>query len=63
MGIVEILLQFSNATRCGLWHLHLVSLEWLCHFFFRHNRLESAQYIPEYIAKMYNLKKTDPEVW
>ena len=58
MEMIEVLLQFSNATRCGLWHLHLVSMEWLWH-----NRLKSAQYITEYIAKMYNLKKTDPEVW
>ena len=58
MEMVETLLQFSNATRCGLWHLHLISLERLCHLFFRQNRLKAAQYIPEYIAK----KKHDPEV-
>ena len=63
MEMVEILLQLIRATRCGLWHLHFASLERLCHFFVSQNRLKYAQHIPEYIAKMYNLKKTDPEVW
>ena len=59
MDKVETLLQFIRATRCSLWHLHLVSLEKLCHFFFIQNPLKYVQYI----AKMLNMKKTDPEVW
>lgn len=43
--------------------LHLSSLEKLCVFFFAYNRLDFAQNMPEYGARMYQLQTTDPEVW
>ena len=40
MERVETLLQLIRATRCGFWHLHLVSQERVCLFFFSQNRLK-----------------------
>jgi hypothetical protein len=43
--------------------LHLASLEELCTDLFSQNRLKYVQNVPEYIARMYALKTTDPEPW
>ena len=63
MKQVMTLLQFQRATRQGDWFLHLSSLEKLCTYFFAYNRLDYAQNIPEYVARMYQLQTTDPEIW
>ena len=63
IGMVCNLLQFIRASREGIWLLHLASLEKLCTYFFSQNRLKYAQNVPEYIARMYELKTTDPEIW
>ena len=63
MRQVMTLLQFQRATHQGDWFLHLSSLEKLCVFFFAYNRLDYAQYIPEYVARMYQLQTTDPKLW
>jgi hypothetical protein len=41
----------------------LTSLEKLCVYFFAYDRLDYAQNIPEYVARMYGLQTTDPEIW
>ena len=63
MEMVSDLLLFIRATRQGLWLLHLSSLEKLCPYFFSQGRMKYAQYVPEYIAKMYELQHTDPLIW
>jgi hypothetical protein len=63
MRQVMTLLQFQRATHQGDWFLHLSSLEKLCVFFFAYNRLDYAQNIPEYVARMYQLQTTDPKLW
>ena len=63
MRQVLTLLQFQRATRQGDWFLHLSSLEELCVYFFAYDRLDYAQNIPEYVARMYKLQTTDPEIW
>ena len=50
-------------THQGDWFLHLSSLEKLCVYFFAYNRLDYAQNIPEYVARMYQLERADPKVW
>ena len=63
MRQVTALLQFIRSTRLRQWDLHLSSLEQLCIWFFAYNRMDYALNIPEYIARMYNLQHTNPEVW
>ena len=63
MNQVMVLLQFQRATREGNWFLYLAALEKLCVYFFAYNRLDYAQNIPEYIARMYDMKPTDPDIW
>jgi hypothetical protein len=63
MNMVASLLLFIRASREGLWILHLVSLEQLCPLFFSQNRMKYMQHVPEYIAKMYELQHSDPDVW
>jgi hypothetical protein len=63
IDLVLTLLNFIRASRQGLWLLHLSSLEELCGLFFSQNRLKYAQYIPEYIAKMHDLKTSDQSLW
>ena len=60
---VEILLQFLRSTRQRDWALHLSSLEEMCTYLFSFNRLEYAMHIPEFLARMYSLLQTNPEVW
>ena len=63
MRQVTALLQFICSIHLRQWDLHLSSLEQLCIWFFAYNRMAYALNIPEYIAKMYNLQQTNPEVW
>eukprot|EP00794_Sanderia_malayensis_P013186 gene13186-14534_t len=63
MNMVLTLLQFIRASREGHWLLHLASIEKLCTYFFSHDRLKYSQYTPEYIANMYDLRKTKPDAW
>ena len=63
MAIVQNILSFIRASREGNWLLHLATLKQLCPLFFSQNRLKYAQHVPEYLAKMYHLQETDPEIW
>ena len=63
MQQVMTLLQFQRATRDGDWLLHLGSLEKLCVYFFAYNRLDYAQNIPEYIARMQDMETKYPDIW
>ena len=63
MRQVISLLQFQRETRQGDWLLHLASLERLCVYFFAYNRHDYAQNIPEYIARMNQLKIDDSQTW
>ncbi|MES9882594.1 MAG: hypothetical protein ABW185_17125, partial [Sedimenticola sp.] len=63
MEMILVLLQYIRASREGNWLLHLQSLEKFCPYFFSMNRLKYAQCAPEYIAKMYALQTSKPEVW
>jgi len=63
MKQVTVLLQFQRATHESNWFLYLAALEKLCVYFFAYNRLDYAQNIPEYIARMHELKNTDPDIW
>ena len=63
MDQVMVLLQFQRAKREGNWFLYLAALEKLCVYFFAYNRLDYAQNIPEYIARMHDMKTTDPDIW
>ena len=59
MRQVMALLQFQRATREGNWLLYMGALEKLCISFFAYNRLDYAQNIPEYIARMHELKSAE----
>ena len=63
MRQVISLLQFVRGTRQRNWNLHLAALEELCIWFFAYNRLDYAQNVPSHIARMYDLKTTNPQVW
>ena len=63
MRQVSTFLQFLRSTRQQDWHLHLASLEQLCISFFAFNRLDYAMHIPEYLARMYDLEQSNPQVW
>jgi len=63
MKQIMVLLQFQRATREGNWFLYLSTLEKLCVYFFAYNRLDYAQNIPEYIARMHDMQTTNPEIW
>jgi hypothetical protein len=63
MKQVMVLLQFQRATREGNWFLYLSALEKLCVYFFAYNRLDYAQNIPEYTARMHEMKTTDSKIW
>ena len=63
MRQVMVLLQFQRATREGNWFLYLGALEKLCIYFFAYNRLDYAQNIPEYIARMHSLEHGDRDTW
>jgi len=62
MDIVLTLPQFIKASQQGDWILHLTALEKLYPYFFSRNMLKYAQNIPEYLAKMYSLQVSDPDV-
>lgn len=63
MKQVIVLLQFQRATHTGNWFLYLAALEKICVYFFAYNRLDYAQNIPEYIARMQELETVDPKTW
>jgi len=47
----------------GNWHPYLASLKHLCKYFFAYSRLDYAQNIPEFIARMHPIKISDSELW
>lgn len=63
MRQVSITLAFLRGIRERDLPLQLASLERLCAWFFAFNRLDYAQNIPEYIARMQNFKQNFPEIW
>ena len=52
-----------RGTRDLNWLLYLASLEKMCVYFFAFNRHDYAQNIPEYIAHMYQLETSHPQIW
>ena len=54
---------FICSTRTSNWALHLASLEKMCALFFAYNRLDYAQNIPEYLARMHELETSSPALW
>ena len=59
----EILLLFTRATQQGKWELHLKSTELMLPYFFAHDQLNYTRLSPAYLAEMYTLQETDPEIW
>lgn len=63
MKQVMTLMQFLRSVRDANWLLYLATLEKLCVMFFAFNRLEYARHIPEYLARMQELKMIDLDTW
>ena len=42
---------------------NLAALEELCIWIFAYNRFDYAMHLPEFIARMYELKHTYPKIW
>ena len=63
MSMFEILLLFTRATRQGKGELHLKFIELMLPYFFAHDQLNYARLSPAYLAEMYTLHETDPEIW
>ena len=55
--------DFIRSQKKPALFLYLSSLESLCKYFFSYNRLDYAQNITEYIAKVHDLQETDPKTW
>ena len=56
-------MQFQRSVHEKDWLLYLASLERQCVYYHAYNRLDYAQNVPEYIARMYALQETDPAMW
>ena len=56
-------IKFQRAVHQRDWLLYLVSLDDQCPYYFAYNRSDYAQFIPEYLAQMYNLRESDPDTW
>ena len=63
MRQVLALVNFTRSIKHPDLFLYLASLENLCIYFFSYNRLDYAQHIPEYIARVQNTKDSDPVTW
>ena len=63
MKMYEILLQFTRASRQGVWELHLSSLHEITQYFFAHDQINYARLAPLYLTEMYNLKTFDKQTW
>ena len=63
MKQVVTTLEFQRAVHQTDWLLYLLSLEDQCPCHFAYNRSDYAQFIPEYLARMYNMKDSDPDTW
>ena len=63
MILFETVLLFIRATRQQQWNLHLSSLHILCKYFFAFDMINYARLTPVYIAQMFSLKYTDPDLW
>jgi hypothetical protein len=63
MRQVLALINFTRSLKQPDLFLYLASLENLCVYFFSYNRLDYAQNITEYIARLNNTKDTDPIIW
>ena len=51
MKVFEVLLLFIRASREETWELHLASLELMIPYFFSHEQLNYARFIPLYILQ------------
>ena len=63
MKQVECLLHLINASRQGVWELHLGALEKQVEYYFAHDLYRYARLVPVYLAQMQMLKNTDHETW
>ena len=54
---------YLSSIRQRNWLVNLAALEELCIWIHAYNRLDYAMHLPEYIARMYELKHTHPKIW
>ena len=62
-NVIAALLLCTRAPRQGKWEFHLKSIELMLPYFFTHDQLNYARLSPAYLAEMYTLQETDPEIW
>ena len=63
MKQVMAMLNFIRSLKRPDLFLYLASLESLCKYFFSYNRLDYAQNVTEYIARVHETQETDPKTW
>ena len=63
MRQVSALLHFHRSIKDPQLFLYLASLENLSTYFFAYNRLDYSQNILEFVARVYDAKDTNPEIW
>jgi hypothetical protein len=63
MRQVGALLHFHRSIKKPQLFLYLASLENLATYFFAYNRLDYSQNILEFVARVYDAKDTNPEIW
>ena len=63
MRQVMTLLNFTRSNKEPDILLHMASLENLCKYFFSYNRLDYAQNITEYIARVAHIRDVDANTW
>ena len=63
IDLVQLLLNFTRATRTGNWNLHLATLKAFLPWFFAYDRLNYARYASVYYCEMVRLERTHPEAY
>ena len=61
LEMVEVLMNFLQATREGDWALHLECIKEMLPWFFTYDHTNYARYLPVYLAHMILLPETHPE--
>ena len=61
LEMVEVLMNFMQATREGNWDLHLECIKEMLPWFFAYDHTNYARYIPVCLAQMMLLPETHPE--